>query len=544
MLNVIYFKLKSLKNIILKYFLSSPFYCLLALFFYLTAIVVVYLSIWGGLKFITGLGALGSIIIKRLIFLMFFILFFMMSVSFSVIYYTSSFRSKETSFLLTLPYLYKEVSFLKFMESAFFTGWIPLGGLILFIVAYTNINGLSAVIPLLSIFYLIPFILIASSLGYLLCIFALKFFSLKKAFVISVLFVVISIFVWHPLKTTHTNIFYFLSEEILFFKISQLWFIPFSWPAWIIIDLENGKFVNGFIFLLNLWALTILIMNSIYFYGGNIFKQLFLKYSVPAHKRLYREGLLDKLLSLKILPHNITNFIIKDIKLFVREPTLWLQFLIFFGLMFFYFINIKRFSYNLLSDVWKNLIVFLNTFSVLCISSALSIRFVFPQWSLEGKSYWILKLSPVSTKSIHLEKFILSSVILLPISILLIYISNRMLEINSELFLLTIWIVLISTASLICFSLGLGAYFADFKMASYLKAVESFGGFVALIINFSYVVITIFGFTILNHLFIVKDIMSFKKYIVYILGLWSIASIMLSLTITYAGIRKLESKNY
>ena len=285
-------------------------------------------------------------------------------------------------------------------------------------------------------------------------------------------------------------------------------------------------------------------MNIIYSYGGNIFKQLFLKYSVPAHKRIYRESLIDKLLTLKILPHSITNFIIKDIKLFIREPTLWLQFLIFFGLMFFYFINIKRFSYNLLADVWKNLIVFLNTFSILCISSALSIRFVFPQWSLEGKSYWILKLSPVSTKSIHLEKFILSSVILLPISILLIYISNRMLEINSELFLLTIWIVLISTASLICFSLGLGAYFADFKMASYLKAVESFGGFVALIINFSYVVITIFGFTILNHLFIVKDIMSFKKYIVYILGLWSIASIMLSLTITYAGIRKLESKNY
>ena len=116
MLNIIYFKLKSLRNIIFKSFLSLPFQYLLIFFFYLAAVAVVYLSIWGGLKFIIGLGALGSIIIKRLIFLMFFILFFMISVSFSVIYYTSSFRSRETSFLLTLPHFYKDISFLKFLE--------------------------------------------------------------------------------------------------------------------------------------------------------------------------------------------------------------------------------------------------------------------------------------------------------------------------------------------------------------------------------------------------------------------------------------------
>ncbi len=544
MKTIIYFKIRALKNLISKYFLSSPLRSILIVCFYVLAMGVIYLSIWGGFQFISSLGELSFIIIKRLIFIIFFITFFMIALSFAILYYTSSFRSKETEFLITLPYSYWELSFYKFTESALLASWLPLGGLILFIIVYTQINNLSILIPLLSIFYLIPFILIASSLGYIFCILVLRFLDLRKVFAIIVLSVIVVLYFFPPLKEKNMNIFYIISEEIVFFKISQLWFMPFSWPGWVIVDLENGKFINSFIFLINLWTLSILSLNFIHSYGGNVFKSLFLKHSVPKHKRQYRQGFLDKLFTLKIFPLHMGSFFLKDVKLFVREPVLWLQFLIFFGLMFFYFINIRRFSYNLLGDIWKNLIAFLNTFSILCITSALSIRFIFPQWSLEGKSYWILKLSPLNIKNIYFEKFIFSLIAFLPVSLTLIYIANKMLKVTSNVFFLTIWIVFISTCSLVSFSLGWGAYFADFKREYYLKAVESLGGFINIIINFSYIVVTVFTFTFLNHLIITRNVLFFKKYIFYILGGWGILSILLSTLITYIGIRKLKNKEY
>ncbi len=87
--------------------------------------------------------------------------------------------------------------------------------------------------------------------------------------------------------------------------------------------------------------------------------------------------------------------IVKDLRLFRRDPVQWSQFLIFFGLLALYFLNTRRFSYDVNYAAWVNMISFLNLAVVGLILSTFTTRFIFPMISLEGRRFWILGLLPV-----------------------------------------------------------------------------------------------------------------------------------------------------
>ncbi len=85
------------------------------------------------------------------------------------------------------------------------------------------------------------------------------------------------------------------------------------------------------------------------------------------------------------IPNEIRLLILKDLRTFRRDPAQWSQFLIFFGLLAFYFINIRRLSYDVQKPYWRNLISFLNLSVTALILSTFTSRFIFPLLSLEGQ---------------------------------------------------------------------------------------------------------------------------------------------------------------
>ena len=93
------------------------------------------------------------------------------------------------------------------------------------------------------------------------------------------------------------------------------------------------------------------------------------------------------------LPNPIRLLILKDLRTFRRDPAQWSQFLIFFGLLAFYFVNIRRLSYDVQKPYWRNLISFLNLSVTALILSTFTSRFIFPLLSLEGRNFWVLGCS-------------------------------------------------------------------------------------------------------------------------------------------------------
>ena len=99
------------------------------------------------------------------------------------------------------------------------------------------------------------------------------------------------------------------------------------------------------------------------------------------------------------VPRPIRLLLLKDLRTFCRDPAQWSQFLIFFGLLAFYFLNIPRLGYGVQSPSWRNMVSFLNLSVTALILSTFTSRFIFPLLSLEGRNFWVLGLLPARAKA-------------------------------------------------------------------------------------------------------------------------------------------------
>ena len=126
---------------------------------------------------------------------------------------------------------------------------------------------------------------------------------------------------------------------------------------------------------------------------------------------------------------------VKDLRLFRRDPVQWSQLLIFFGLLALYFVNIRRFSYDVYYVGWVNLVSFLNVSVVGLLLSTFTTRFIFPMISLEGRRFWILGLLPIDRDTILWSKFLFAVGASIVPSSLLILLSDAMLQVAPLVFL-------------------------------------------------------------------------------------------------------------
>src|ERR1044072_1713816 len=80
-------------------------------------LVVAFWLFHVGLRFIAKFPGLGTLLMERLLYLLFAFLFILLLISNLVISYTNLFRNRETSFLLMLPISTKTIFQWKFIES-------------------------------------------------------------------------------------------------------------------------------------------------------------------------------------------------------------------------------------------------------------------------------------------------------------------------------------------------------------------------------------------------------------------------------------------
>src|SRR5436190_3019305 len=102
--------------------------------------------------------------------------------------------------------------------------------------------------------------------------------------------------------------------------------------------------------------------------------------------------------------------VLKDTRLFWRDPAQWIQFMIFFGLLCIYVVNLRNVAFDFTSAFWTTMVSYLNLTASSLTLSTLTTRFVFPQFSLEGRRIWILGLAPVGLHRVIHQKFWLSCV--------------------------------------------------------------------------------------------------------------------------------------
>jgi ABC-2 type transport system permease protein len=201
------------------------------------------------------------------------------------------------------------------------------------------------------------------------------------------------------------------------------------------------------------------------------------------------------------LPTPIRLLILKDLRTFRRDPAQWSQFLIFFGLLAFYFINIRRLGYNVQNAYWRNLLSFLNLSVTALILSTFTSRFIFPLLSLEGRNFWVLGLLPLKRSEILWGKFAFSMGISLVSTEGLVVLSDWMLQINPGMILLHMAMVAILCLGLSGISVGLGARLPNLKEDDPSKIAAGFGGTLNLLVSLVFIILIVTSLALPCHIY-------------------------------------------
>jgi ABC-2 type transport system permease protein len=474
----------------------------------LVAIFVLACFFTGGFYFfyrvfgyLASLLDIGFLIINKIISLGFLSIFIMLVISNLVTSISTLFRSRETSFLLSTPATYRQVFTVKFIDNMIYSTWAVLLLGLPVIMAYGIVRGFVLWEYLFELFcVLIPFVIIPSCIGVAISI---SMFLISKKINPRTLVIWLS----SLLLLGIAIYFKFGQPSNLAFNVVSDWrvlnrylgsmgatsfpFLPSFWVSESLRLISSGSGNSLIVYMLALVSTAIVCLNLIFAYADKFYYRSWLA-SLEYHGSKERRIAIHKKTSAFFrlptwMPSDFRAVLSKDLKLFIREPAQWAQFSILIVLLLIYLINLRYFPTDLKDSFWKTFIGFTNFAFSGFILATLSVRFVFPNISLEGKSFWVIASSPMPIKRVFWVKFWSAFMIFLLLAEILALFSNIMLGLRGILMVLTFFSVLLMSVSLTSLSVGMGAIYPRFDEKNPGKIASSVGGMLTTVLSLIYV---------------------------------------------------------
>ncbi|MBI5555500.1 MAG: hypothetical protein HY920_06605 [Elusimicrobia bacterium] len=457
-----------------------------------------YVLCYKGMVYMRGTPLLGPLLIARF-FAMIFLAFLAMLVFSNIITsFTAIYFSQDLPLLLSSPLSFNVVFILKFVETMVYSSWMLLLSLSPLILAYAQVYLYPVSGFLLSILALFPFFVICSGCGVLLSLILMFFFPSKKTRDIFIVLGVIlgsGLYLFlrflQPERITNPAEMMSIFQYMASLQAPVAVYSPSYWVSQAILFSVRPPLNNYYYYLsfLCVSALALLIVNLVVakyvYYEGWVSSQ-------DAAKKVFKKSFLARLDASRfivLLPREFKALLFKDIRIFFRDTSQWSQIFLLLALVIVYVFNIYKLPLDL--PVLRLLVSFLNIGMVGFVVAAVALRFVFPQVSLEGNSFWIIRSSPLSVNRFMWEKFWLSVIPLAVLSAALIWFSNIVLKASTFMMTFTTLTVFFLTLGLTGMGIGMGAYFPRFKVENIAQIESSMGGVLYMVFSLFYV-----GFTI------------------------------------------------
>jgi ABC-2 type transport system permease protein len=487
----------------------------------------------------------------------------MLIFSSGIILYGGLYPSRETAFLMTLPVRDERLVYYRFQEALLFSSW----GFFLLASPMLLAYGLVTNAPWYYFAYLLPlmaaFAYIPCSLGAIFCLLLIYRLPQMRRIAVGAIALLIIVVTYHSIwKTLEFSETEFLGnswfkDTLKRFRFARGEWLPSTWLSNALIEavrrshnnprdlpwLEAGKY---FVVLV---SNALVLHLSVIWLGKRIYRPSYWElHSRRARKPKQTLAWVDRLAGIFLIPfpRQTRLLIMKDLRLFRRDPVQWSQFLIFFGLLLLYFANVDRFREHK-SDInvltWVNIVSFLNLAVVGLILSTFTTRFIYPLISLEGRRFWILSLLPVERDTILWSKFLFAACgSWLPCAAL-VGISDIMLDVSLMVVAVHQLICLLLCLGLAGMAVGFGAIMPNFREQSPSKIAAGFGGTLNLVLSALYIMAVVLMTALPCHFYLLagKADMPPKllqpSYLRFWLMLGILASVILAALVTVLPLR-------
>lgn len=437
---------------------------------------------------------IGPILVSRMFSMAFLVFLFMLVYSNILASLSCHFLSKDLPLLHASPAPPVSIFLAKALEAVVSSSWMVVLICVPLYAAFGVVKGASATYYALVMVATVPFLLIPAGFSMLMNTGLMYMFPARRTREIMVL-------IGTMMFCGLVGMYRFLEPEKLFtasasneFEVFELMkslavpstpYLPSAWASNAVVAASNVDLAPG-VYWSNvgwLWGAAVLVwaiclMLAHRWYVG-AWQHAAESTGIKRGVRLARTWL-----PRRAGPYG--SILLKDFKVFIREPSQWGQMLLLATLILFYLFTMASIPADAATGL-GHLLFFVNLGFIGLMLTAVAARFLFPLVSLEGGTFALLKISPLSMEKYLWTRLFAGLVPLTLLALVLVGFSVPALGADRFMTLVALVSMMGMTVAVSGLAVGCGAVFAKFRISNPEEIVTSAGGFMFMALSSMYI---------------------------------------------------------
>jgi ABC-2 type transport system permease protein len=444
----------------------------------------IFVMLFKLLDYFKGVPEIGELLAGKLLGLMLVSFFSLLLLSNVITALSSFFLAKDLDLLVSAPVDWLRVYAAKLVETTVFSSWMVVLMAVPMFAAYGVVyQGGWGFAPFVA-FAVLPFLVIPAVIGSATTLLLVNIFPARRTRdILSVIAVmaaggIILLFrLVRPEKLARPEGFRSLVDfiEVLRGPTSPL--LPSEWLARTVMGFLANKPDLLSVYLLWATAAALVVLGALL--HRTLYAAGFSK-AQESSERWVRGGRMQRAAMRVLAPLGTLKreLVLKEVRLFFRDTTQWSQLILLAVLVIVYVFNIKYLPLKGegITFFLVNVVPFLNLVLAGFVLASIAARFIFPAVSLEGRTLWLLRSSPLAMRDLLWAKFWVGTLPLLILALGIVGVTDYLLQVSTFMFLVSVGTITLMTFAIAGLAIGFGTMFPQFETENAAQIPTSFGG--------------------------------------------------------------------
>src|SRR5215217_16819 len=449
----------------------------------------IYTLLYKLLVYFRGVPDLGPFLAGKLLGMILIGFFSILLLSNVITALSSFFLARDLDLLVGAPVDWLKLYGAKLLEMGVNSSWMVVLMAIPMFAAFGVAYHGGPLFPLVVLAVFVPFLVVPAVIGSAITLVLVNVFPARRTrdilSVIAVLAaggIVLLFRIIRPERLARPEGFRSLVEFVTVLRTPTSPFLPSEWVQRAVLSWLQGR--PDFLPVYLLWTTAA----AAFVLGALLHRKLYpigFSKAQESGERWARGSMMGRLGHRIFSPLGILRreLILKELRLFFRDTTQWSQLILLGVLVIVYVFNIKYLPLRGegVTFFLRNVIPFLNLVLAGFVLASIAARFIFPSVSLEGRTLWLLRSSPLQVRELLWAKFWVGTLPLLILALAIVTITNAMLEVSAFMFWVSVLTITFMTFGLAGLAMGFGTLFPQFETENAAQIPTSFGGLMFMI---------------------------------------------------------------
>ncbi|HEY7878497.1 MAG TPA: hypothetical protein VIC55_09750 [Gemmatimonadaceae bacterium] len=438
------------------------------------------------LRYFKNTPEIGALLAGKLLGLVFVSFLAILLLSNIITALSSFFLARDLDMLVSAPVDWLTLYGAKLLETLVHSSWMVVLMAIPILAAYGYVYEGGAGFVLVALGTVVPYLVIPAVLGTAMTLLLVNMFPARRTrdllSVVAVLSaggLVLLFRLLRPEQLARPEGLRSLVDFIALLRTPTSPFLPSDWVQRAIMTSLTDKLDVLPLYLLWSTAAALVVIGALLhraLYAGGFSK------AQESAQQWTRAGVGTRLARWVLSPLGVLRreLVFKEVRVFFRDTTQWSQLILLAVLVVVYVFNIKFLPLRGqgIGFLLVNVIPFLNLGLSGFVLASIAARFIFPAVSVEGRTLWLLKSSPLPMRELLWSKYWTGTLPLLVLALGIVGVTDALLQVSEFIFVVSVFTIAFLTFAVAGLALGLGTIFPRYESESAAQIPTSFGGLV------------------------------------------------------------------